>query len=101
MPTYYSGNPLDQPGEHAVCLQLVQDKVFTVSCTFSACHNTASNQGGLILDPGKSYANLVNVKSVGAPRPLTRPSNGMAGRSATKPLRSAVFGSFRAVLSPP
>src|SRR5205814_10483981 len=34
VPTYYSGNPLAQPGEHAVCLQLVQDKVFTAIDTY-------------------------------------------------------------------
>jgi len=33
-PTYYQGNPLDQSGEHAVCLQLVQDKVFAAIDTY-------------------------------------------------------------------
>jgi hypothetical protein len=30
VPTYYQGNPLDQNQEHSTCLQIVQDKVFSL-----------------------------------------------------------------------
>src|SRR4051794_40165777 len=44
----------------------VQTKVFTASCTFSACHRGPTGAGNLILDEGKAYDQLVNAKAAGA-----------------------------------
>ncbi|HEY7743572.1 MAG TPA: hypothetical protein VIA19_11055 [Burkholderiales bacterium] len=44
-------------------LASIQAIVFTPSCAKAGCHNAASAQAGLILDPGASWANLVNVVS--------------------------------------
>ena len=42
-------------------LSAIQAAVFTPSCTFSSCHSSAGNAGGLVLEAGASWANLVNV----------------------------------------
>lgn len=44
----------------------VQTEVFGKSCGFSSCHS-GSGAGGLSLDEGMSYAELVDVPSTGAP----------------------------------
>lgn len=44
-------------------LASIQTLVFTPSCAKAGCHNAASAQAGLVLDPGASWANLVNVVS--------------------------------------
>jgi hypothetical protein len=43
----------------------VQTRVFSVSCTFSACHDAASSQQGLNLSVGSAYSNLVNAPATG------------------------------------
>jgi len=42
-------------------LASIQSQVFNVSCALPSCHSSASQRGGLILEQGKSYGNLVNV----------------------------------------
>jgi len=42
-------------------LTSIQSQVFNVSCALPSCHSSASQRGGLILERGKSYENLVNV----------------------------------------
>ena len=37
--------------------------IFNRNCALSGCHATDSASGGMILDAGQSYANLVNVAS--------------------------------------
>jgi len=37
--------------------------IFTNNCAFSGCHAAGSASGGMVLDAGQSYANLVNVTS--------------------------------------
>ena len=44
----------------------VQAEVFDKSCAFSSCHS-GSGAGGLSLDPGASYGELVGVDSTGSP----------------------------------
>ncbi|MBW3625181.1 MAG: hypothetical protein KY468_17425, partial [Armatimonadetes bacterium] len=39
----------------------IQREVFNESCAFSSCHSEKSKRGGLILEEGKAYENLVNV----------------------------------------
>jgi hypothetical protein len=40
-----------------------QANVFTPTCATAACHTAIGAQAGLVLDPGASWANLVNVTS--------------------------------------
>jgi hypothetical protein len=42
----------------------IQAQVFDRSCALPSCHSSAGQRGGLILEAGKSYTNLVNVRSV-------------------------------------
>ena len=37
--------------------------IFNNNCALSGCHASDTASGGLVLDAGKSYANLVNVAS--------------------------------------
>jgi hypothetical protein len=37
--------------------------IFTNNCALSGCHASGSASGGMVLDPGQAYANLVNVTS--------------------------------------
>jgi hypothetical protein len=45
--------------------EIIQDKILNVSCALSGCHASTADasftQHGLVLTPGKSYANLVGV----------------------------------------
>jgi len=45
-------------------LSSIQAHVFTRSCALPSCHSSASQRGGLILEAGKSYANLVQARSL-------------------------------------
>lgn len=47
----------------APTLNSIQTNVFSVNCAVPGCHGGASAQQGLRLDPGFSYANLINVAS--------------------------------------
>ena len=38
----------------------IQKQVFDVSCTSSSCHSGVGQAGGLVLDEGKSYSDLMN-----------------------------------------
>jgi hypothetical protein len=44
-------------------LSVIQREVFSVSCTFSSCHDGPYTESRLDLRPGKSYAALVGVQS--------------------------------------
>jgi hypothetical protein len=54
------------PPPLAPTLANVQSQVFTPSCIFSACHSGTAPMGGLSLEDGKSYDQLVNVNSSAA-----------------------------------
>lgn len=41
----------------------IQQNVFARSCASMSCHSTLSQRGGLVLEAGKAYANLVGVSS--------------------------------------
>lgn len=47
--------------EIAATLPNVQQHVFNQSCTFSSCHSKLGRRGRLVLEPGESSSNLVNV----------------------------------------
>lgn len=39
----------------------IQRQIFTQSCALSSCHDSQSKSGGLLLEAGAAYTNLVNV----------------------------------------
>jgi hypothetical protein len=45
-------------------LSALQDRIFTPSCTFSTCHSAAANEGQLVLERGRSHAQLVGQPAV-------------------------------------
>ncbi len=50
--------------------------IFTDNCAFSGCHASDTASGGLVLETGKAYGNLVNVASSEvAPDKRVLPSN--------------------------
>jgi hypothetical protein len=53
--------------------------IFDNNCAFSGCHAADTASGGMVLDAGKSYSNLVNVTSSEvAPDKRVVPGNGNA-----------------------
>lgn len=46
----------------------IQAEVFTPSCALSGCHSGASPRQGMDLSSGRSYASIVNVRSVESTR---------------------------------
>ncbi|KAA3662521.1 MAG: hypothetical protein DWQ10_02210 [Calditrichaeota bacterium] len=60
-------NPKDENPVTAFKFSEIQDNVFSVSCAFSGCHDTATKRGNLDLSETNAYGNLVNVASTGNP----------------------------------
>jgi len=54
--------PCDEAPYHAD-FTFLQEEVFTPAC--AGCHDAASPGGGLVLEAGRAYANLVNIASTG------------------------------------
>jgi len=50
-------------GENPSTFGLIQEHVFNESCISSSCHSSASAAGGLSLEPGAAYVNLVGIGS--------------------------------------
>jgi len=40
-------------------LSAIQERIFTPGCTFSSCHSAQGHAGELVLEPGRSFAQLV------------------------------------------
>ena len=59
--------PTDGPDPSATFTR-VQAEIFTPSCARSGCHAGASPQLGMDLSAGRSYASIVNVRSVESTR---------------------------------
>lgn len=53
------GDPVDQ----AATFTRVQNEIFTPTCTAIGCHDALGQQQGLVLTPGRAYANTVGQKS--------------------------------------
>ena len=47
-------------------LASIQSQIFTPTCATAGCHSSGSASGGLILEAGSSFSNLVNVNSTGS-----------------------------------
>jgi len=52
----------EQATQHAD-LAWIQSNVFSASCALSSCHNSTSQAGGMILEPGMAHDYLVNQPS--------------------------------------
>ena len=56
--------------------EIIQEKILNVSCALSGCHASTADasyaQHGLVLIPGKSYANLVGVMAKNAAAALLK-----------------------------
>lgn len=55
-----SPDPSPSPGI-SVSFARVQQEVFDAGCTAGGCHATGANAGGLVLEEGRSWANIVGV----------------------------------------
>jgi hypothetical protein len=42
-------------------LSVIQAEIFDRSCTFSSCHSERGHEAELVLEPGMSYENLIDV----------------------------------------
>ncbi len=56
-----TGGP--EPIDPTATFTRVQNEIFTPTCAAIGCHDTLGHQQGLILAPGKAYANVVSVAS--------------------------------------
>ena len=57
-------NPVSTPNVQLSKFSELQKKIFTPICAVPGCHLGADAQANMDLSDGKSYANLVNVKSL-------------------------------------
>jgi len=63
------GSPLGAgaPIDPTATFTRVQNEIFTPTCSAIGCHDPLGQQSQLVLTPGRSYANIVNVRSVETP----------------------------------
>jgi len=47
-------------GNSTPTFERIQKQVFDISCTSSSCHSSVGQAGGLVLEEGKSYGDLMN-----------------------------------------
>ena len=52
-----------EPIDPTATFTRVQNEIFTPTCAAIGCHDTLGHQQGMILSPGRAYANIVNVPS--------------------------------------
>ena len=52
------------PPDTSSSFDAIQQTIFDPNCLSSGCHNSISQAGGLVLEAGVSYTNLVNVASM-------------------------------------
>src|SRR5579864_4059227 len=58
-----SGEPIDP----TATFTRVQNEIFTPTCAALGCHDTLGRQQGMVLSPGRAYANIVGVASTEIP----------------------------------
>lgn len=76
-----SGPPPTAPtGGSASTFERIQTQVFNVSCNSESCHSSVGQAGGLVLEEGKSYDNLVNHSPVNPIASVDGMMRVMAGR---------------------
>ncbi len=62
-PATGGGNPVDP----TATFTRVQNEIFTPTCAAIGCHDPLGQQQGLVLSPGKAYANVVGRSSTEMP----------------------------------
>ena len=68
--------PLEDPDGQAFTFAQVQAQVFTPTCAKAGCHAASAAAGGLVLEAGRSYGEIVNRPAVGnASLDLIEPGN--------------------------
>ncbi|MEA2559951.1 MAG: hypothetical protein QOH06_1455 [Acidobacteriota bacterium] len=72
--------PLGAPDGQAFTFAQVQAQVFTPTCAKAGCHSASAGSGGLVLEAGRSYGEIVNRPAVGNAS-LDRIEPGDPGRS--------------------
>ncbi|MBV8200659.1 MAG: hypothetical protein JOZ15_08545 [Acidobacteria bacterium] len=64
------------PGAQAFTFAQIQAGIFTPSCAKSGCHTSAAASGGLVLEAGHAYANIVGRPAQEQPQlDYVRPGN--------------------------
>ena len=56
-----SGKGSTAPAAVEPTLASIQQQLFTPGCALPSCHSSASRRGGLVLEAGSAYAQLVGV----------------------------------------
>ena len=56
-----SGKSATAPVAVAPTLSSIQQQIFTPGCALPSCHSSAARRGGLVLEAGHAYAQLVNI----------------------------------------
>jgi hypothetical protein len=56
-----SGKGSTAPAAVEPTLANIQQQIFTPGCALPSCHSSAAQRGGLVLEAGRSYAQLVNT----------------------------------------
>jgi hypothetical protein len=72
--------PFEDPQGQAFTFAQVQAQVFTPTCAKAGCHAASAASGGLVLEAGRSYGEIVNRPAVGNAS-LDRIEPGDPGRS--------------------
>ena len=57
--------PLEAPDGATFTFAQVQAQIFTPNCAKAGCHTSAAASGGLVLEAGRSYGEIVNRPAVG------------------------------------
>jgi len=65
---------LDGGGE-AFTFARVQDEVFTPNCAKAGCHVAAVGAGGMVLEAGQSYSQIVDRRALGSPLDRVEPGD--------------------------
>ena len=86
--------PTDEPDPGATFTR-VQAEIFTPSCALSGCHAGANPQLGMDLSAGRSYASIVNVRSVESTRLRITPGDTAASYLVSKVAGDATITGVR------
>jgi hypothetical protein len=57
--------PFEEPEGPAFTFAQVQARIFTPTCVKSGCHDAATASGGMVLQAGRAYGEIVNRPATG------------------------------------
>ncbi len=67
--------PAPEGGGEAFTFARVQAKVFTPNCAKAGCHVAAVGAGGMVLEAGQSYGQIVDRRALGSPLDRVEPGD--------------------------